>query len=119
MSRWPQKIIDGAGEVEVVPAEAIREIRRVALSTVGGDDRLTGEQNQRRREALAYIIEITSRTLGGRYDDRCGRLLVGQGDDTYDPICWLPKGHEGICRPAPAEPEPERGADPISGTPYA
>lgn len=63
---WPQKIIYGAGEIEVVPAEAIREIRRVALSTVGGDDRLVGERHRQRREALAHIIEITSRMLGGR-----------------------------------------------------
>jgi len=48
--------------------EAIREIRSAALSAVGGDDRLVGEQNQRRREALAHIIEITNRTLGGGCD---------------------------------------------------
>lgn len=29
----------------------------------------------------------------------CGRLLVGQGDDTYDPMCVLPAGHAGICKP--------------------
>jgi hypothetical protein len=29
----------------------------------------------------------------------CGRLLVGQGDDTYDPVCLRPLGHEGPCRP--------------------
>jgi hypothetical protein len=30
----------------------------------------------------------------------CGRLLVGQGDDTYDPVCVLPPNHTGACRPA-------------------
>lgn len=29
----------------------------------------------------------------------CGRLLVGQGSDTYDPLCVLPAGHVGICEP--------------------
>lgn len=29
----------------------------------------------------------------------CGRLLVGQGDDTYDPVCSFPFNHEGVCRP--------------------
>jgi hypothetical protein len=29
----------------------------------------------------------------------CGRLLVGQGDDTYDPTCVLPAGHKGVCAP--------------------
>jgi hypothetical protein len=30
---------------------------------------------------------------------RCHRLLVGQGGDTWDPLCSLPDGHEGTCRP--------------------
>lgn len=30
---------------------------------------------------------------------QCGRLLVGQGDDTYDPMCVLPIGHYGTCHP--------------------
>lgn len=29
----------------------------------------------------------------------CGRLLVGQGDDTYDPLCVLKPGHDGACKP--------------------
>lgn len=29
----------------------------------------------------------------------CGRLLVGQGGDTWDPICTQPSGHEGRCQP--------------------
>lgn len=29
----------------------------------------------------------------------CGRLLVGAGSDTYDPVCILNPGHRGICRP--------------------
>jgi hypothetical protein len=29
----------------------------------------------------------------------CGRLLVGQGDDTYDPMCARPAGHQGRCMP--------------------
>lgn len=29
----------------------------------------------------------------------CGRLLVGQGSDTYDPLCVLPAGHAGVCKP--------------------
>lgn len=36
----------------------------------------------------------------------CGRLLVGQGDDTYDPECVLPAGHEPPCAPT-ATPEGE------------
>lgn len=32
-------------------------------------------------------------------DARCDRLLVGQGGDTYDPTCGLPRGHEGRCVP--------------------
>lgn len=28
----------------------------------------------------------------------CGRLLVGLGSDTYDPLCILPEGHAGLCK---------------------
>jgi hypothetical protein len=35
----------------------------------------------------------------GSDDETCGRLLVGQGDDTYDPLCVLLKGHAGVCEP--------------------
>lgn len=28
----------------------------------------------------------------------CGRLLVGQGGDSWDPRCVLPAGHAGACR---------------------
>ena len=30
----------------------------------------------------------------------CERLLVGRGDDTYDPVCGLPRGHADVCVPA-------------------
>lgn len=34
-----------------------------------------------------------------RHDvEPCGRLLVGLGDDTYDPECVLPTGHGGPCQ---------------------
>lgn len=28
----------------------------------------------------------------------CGRLMLGSGSDTYDPICELPAGHAGVCK---------------------
>lgn len=28
----------------------------------------------------------------------CGRIMVGSGSDTYDPICELPEGHKRACR---------------------
>lgn len=36
---------------------------------------------------------------GTARDEACGRLLVGRGDDTYDPKCVLPAGHGGSCEP--------------------
>ena len=36
----------------------------------------------------------------GRVPAKCGRLLVGQGDDTSDPLCLLPVGHVGLCSPS-------------------
>lgn len=32
-------------------------------------------------------------------DPICGRLLIGQGSDTYDPLCVRPPGHDGLCKP--------------------
>lgn len=29
----------------------------------------------------------------------CGRLLIGQGSDVFDPTCVLEKGHSGRCCP--------------------
>ncbi len=29
----------------------------------------------------------------------CGRVLVGRGDDTSDPLCTLPEHHGGCCEP--------------------
>jgi hypothetical protein len=40
--------------------------------------------------------------------ETCRRLLVGLGDDTYDPECGKPRGHSGICEPAEDEPPHER-----------
>lgn len=34
-----------------------------------------------------------------RSHDMCGRVLVGQGGDTFDPTCVLPTGHGGLCKP--------------------
>lgn len=28
----------------------------------------------------------------------CGRIMVGAGGDTYDPLCVLPDGHRGDCK---------------------
>lgn len=32
----------------------------------------------------------------------CGRIMIGSGGDTYDPICVLPDRHRGACRSASA-----------------
>lgn len=48
-------------------------------------------------------------------NETCGRLLVGQGDDTYDPLCRLPLGHEGPCRPGNLDPLTPEEADAVAG----
>lgn len=45
----------------------------------------------RHRRGCATLASI-------RENETCTRLLVGQGDDTYDPECVLPRGHSGSCR---------------------
>jgi hypothetical protein len=32
----------------------------------------------------------------------CGRIMVGSGTDTYDPVCELPEGHRGSCKSSAA-----------------
>lgn len=32
----------------------------------------------------------------------CGRIMIGSGTDTYDPICDLPDGHDGCCKSSAA-----------------
>lgn len=35
----------------------------------------------------------------------CERLLVGQGSDTWDPLCQLSRGHSGKCDPRDPDPD--------------
>lgn len=56
-------------------------------------------------EQAAAVRDVLDAAIAGHYQreetepDACGRLLVGQGDDTYDPCCGLPERHDGPCRP--------------------
>lgn len=58
----------------------------------------TPETSFTNRHLAAY-----ARSLAGYLLDQgvepCGRVLVGRGDDTWDPTCTLPAGHVGPCRP--------------------
>lgn len=42
-------------------------------------------------------LEVNS-LLDWRIYKLCGRIMVGSGPDTYDPICELPEGHTGACK---------------------
>jgi hypothetical protein len=35
-------------------------------------------------------------------EHQCGRLLVGQGGETWDPVCIREAGHPGACQPHPS-----------------
>lgn len=39
-----------------------------------------------------------SELRGTSESDQCGRIMVGSGTDTYDPLCVLPEGHGGQCK---------------------
>jgi hypothetical protein len=56
---------------------------------------------EHRADALDRVQASLRASRQERPAQPCGRLLVGQGDDTYDPDCVLPRGHEGLCRPEP------------------
>jgi hypothetical protein len=54
------------------------------------------------RNAGSFLARESSEGVSsGATSETCGRLLVGQGGDTWDPLCVLPKGHTGRCRPEP------------------
>lgn len=50
-------------------------------------------------ERLADEDESSGASDEDQGAESCGRLLVGQGSDTYDPLCVLPAGHDGLCKP--------------------
>lgn len=52
-----------------------------------------------------------------RLGPTCERLLVGQGGDTWDPLCVLPEGHAGRCRPAEARPTAADSSQPNPAKP--
>lgn len=43
-----------------------------------------------------------------REPNLCGRVMVGQGDDTYDPVCVLAVGHEGLCASPVEQPQEDK-----------
>jgi hypothetical protein len=49
-------------------------------------------------EEIRDLVPWNKKTKGDA-SEACGRLLVGQGGDTWDPTCVLPAGHRGACRP--------------------
>jgi hypothetical protein len=60
----------------------------------------SGGHGVRRSQALLLAeFKVKDAVLRARREGACGRLLVGQGEATWDPSCALPVGHEGLCRP--------------------
>jgi hypothetical protein len=54
-------------------------------------------------ECAAYIREQEAKQEPPRNaplagPPSCGRALVGQGTDTWDPLCQRPVAHAGVCR---------------------
>lgn len=42
-------------------------------------------------------VSVEKEALADPADETCGRLLVGRGGDTWDPVCTLPAGHKEPC----------------------
>lgn len=47
----------------------------------------------------AMYARVPDSTFTEKERRTCGRLLVGQGTDTWDPLCRLPIGHKEECKP--------------------
>jgi hypothetical protein len=69
------------------------------LGRVSFSDFLTADQADQLADALKAHAAYVREQGQDESDTRCGRLLMGMGDDTYDPECGLPRGHDGACRP--------------------
>jgi hypothetical protein len=69
------------------------------------------DARQRNRSAMRRVIAAAlgdsteppprDSTERAHAPGQCGRVLVGQGGDTWDPVCRLGEGHEGACLPHP------------------
>lgn len=118
------RTLDRDESVEVVPAKALREAKERAgtleAALEDARDCLTcaarwlpdGERRDWLLRAVARAVSgigpspsapagssVSEPEAGLDGTERCGRLLVGQGDDTYDPECVRPAGHLPPCRP--------------------
>lgn len=76
-------------------------------------DRETGANAQ---EAALKALADVAPAKPGPEDAVCGRVLVGEGTDTWDPVCQGKPGHAGLCEPTEEDKEArrrfyQRGAD--------
>lgn len=84
--------VHGDANEQQVIIVAARAGRRVRLR------RLTGAAAGKEITVSRHALRTAFRPLA-MY---CGRTLIGSGDDTYDPVCELPSGHDGRCRSSSA-----------------
>lgn len=96
--------------------EEVGEVAKTIAEGWGGGDWDTNEYRkeliQTAAVALAAVEALDNGAAGvGRAPQPapepepeprlCSRILIGWGDsDTFDPICGLPTGHTGMCKPA-------------------
>lgn len=49
-------------------------------------------------DSAASIVRRAQCAGAGSWEgDLCGRLMLGSGPDSYDPVCELAEGHDGAC----------------------
>lgn len=79
----------GHGDASVVRVIIVtaRAGRRLRLRRLSGPN--TGKEIMVSRDQLCMAYRPLA--------PQCGRVMIGSGEDTYDPICELPQGHGGPC----------------------
>lgn len=111
----PHQDVDRENEfdAQVVIPELQEDLKRlrealaglVAANSMGHGKRSESEHVRQKvkreavRQALAEARAALAPSPDDRGGERCERLLVGQGDDTFDPLCQLARGHSGKCEP--------------------
>lgn len=115
---WPglAKLLEESGELQQVIGKLVAYPDGAHPDGTNLTDRLHDEIADV-LAACSFVIESNKALDAGRIDTRflrklarfrgwhaqepmaCGRVLVGRGTDTYDPLCIRPAGHPGVCQP--------------------
>jgi hypothetical protein len=85
-------VFDSQDDEIINPDEIDRRCdKALSLQDIGA---MKFKENNRHERRVSNAYECGKRDA---LKDRCGKIMVGCGEDSYDPLCTLQKGHAGVC----------------------